>query len=88
MADCLVQVLDELNGFCYRAAGHDPKSEIDFQRDMHRARPCLIFEDSKQLTLFHDRQNLHRVDRKRDPYFHGAKPLFLNSVDRPIHIDA
>jgi hypothetical protein len=51
MADRLVQVMDELNGFFYRAADHDPKGEVDFQRDMHRAPPLLYFEDSKQLAL-------------------------------------
>jgi hypothetical protein len=39
MDDCLVQVLDELNRFFYRAADHDPKSEVDFKRECHRALP-------------------------------------------------
>jgi hypothetical protein len=48
MADCLVQVFHALKGFRYRAADHDPKSEIDFQRDMHRALPCCRLREPKR----------------------------------------
>lgn len=52
VAACLVQIAGELNRFRRCAADHNPKSEVYFKRDPHRAPPLfLYFEDSKQLTL-------------------------------------
>jgi hypothetical protein len=39
MAVGLNPLSGELNGFRYRAADHDPKSKVYFQRDGHRASP-------------------------------------------------
>ena len=50
MAVGLIQVPDELNDLFRRASNHNPKRKVYFQRDCHRYRLFLIFEDSKQLT--------------------------------------
>jgi hypothetical protein len=39
----LVQISDELNDLCYRAADHDPEGKAYFQRERHRASPLFDF---------------------------------------------
>jgi hypothetical protein len=61
MADCLVQVFDELNGFHYRASHHDPKNKVYFQRDPHRASPLLYFEGLEATNAAQEMENTQSI---------------------------
>jgi hypothetical protein len=56
MADGLIEVFHELEGFRCRATDHYPKSKVYFNANIIACLLFLIFEDSKHLTLRMEQQ--------------------------------